>query len=308
MAEICKIEWCDSSWNPVTGCSKISEACRHCYALRDWPRLAKNEKSVYHGRKFTDVQCHPERLDQPIRWTKPRMIFVNSMSDLFHEAVPDEFIEKVYEVMMMAPHHIFQILTKRPERMKQLYQKWSIRSDLRGLYSTLTNVWIGTSVENQEAADLRIPILLETPAVVRWLSIEPLLGPINLTEIGADSNELEISDNVLTGRVGLRYGSSQGPKIDWVVVGGETGPGSRPMNPEWVESIKNQCITHNIPFLFKQWGDWGQIDADGADTKIFNTHIMYRTGKKIAGRVLNGKTWDGYPPQAVVFGARPAET
>lgn len=271
-----KIEWTDATWNPVTGCSKVSEGCRHCYAERLIPRAYGSE------RKFTDVRCHPERLDQPLRWRKPRRIFVNSISDLFHEAVPEEFIWKVFESMNDASWHIFQILTKRPHRMRKFLEKWvSVKTYAYGPFPW-PYIWLGVSVEDQQTADQRIPLLIQTPAAVRWISAEPLLGPILLD--------------------GLRRtpGNSY-PKLDWVVVGGESGPNARPMHPDWARSLRDQCIAAGVPFFFKQWGEWGPCQAAVAPPssvpivsrgiRVVMSHIV----KKAAGRLLDGRTWEEFP-------------
>jgi protein gp37 len=185
MSDSSAIEWTDATWNPVTGCTKVSQGCKNCYAERDWARLSANPKSVYYLRKFTDVAVHPARLEAPLRWSKPRRIFVNSMSDLFHEVVPDAFLDKVFAVMALSQSHTFQVLTKRPHRMlKYLSQqplarrRWEdeVRcmqaGELRGCSPppVLPNVWLGVSVEDQTTADARIPLLLQTPAAVRWIS------------------------------------------------------------------------------------------------------------------------------------------
>lgn len=262
MADKTGIAWTDATWNPVTGCTKVSQGCKHCYAEREWARLSANPKATnYFGRTFTDVACHEDRLDQPLRWQKPRMIFVNAMSDLFHEDVPDEFIDKVFAVMALAEHHTFQVLTKRPERMLS-YLNTVGREDLIGdvgipavrfdsfgvLEWPLPNVWLGVSVENQETADERIPLLLQAPAAVHWVSAGPLLGPIDFEEVPV-------------GMYGpLRFYSQsikhKLPRLDWVVVEGESGPHARPMHPDWVEFIQKQCEQAHVPFFFKQWGEW----------------------------------------------------
>ncbi len=226
MSDKTGIAWTDSTWNPVTGCSKVSKGCKHCYAEREWGRLSANPKATaYYGRAFTDVACHEDRLDQPLRWKKPRMIFVNSMSDLFHEDVPDAFIDRVFAVMALAEKHTFQVLTKRTDRMRD-YLSMKKREDLIGdvampqvsagnfgvLEWPLPNVWLGVSVEDQAAADERIPVLLRTPAAVRWISAEPLIGPIDMAEVPVG----------MSGP--LRTDGGTGPdttKLSWVVCGGE---------------------------------------------------------------------------------------
>ena len=252
MSDKSGIAWTDASWNPVTGCTKVSAGCKHCYAEREWTRLAANPKSgVYHGRQFTDVACHPERLDQPLRWTKPRRIFVNAMADIFHESVPDAFIDRVFAVMALAPQHTFQVLTKRAERMREWFapgydnREHAVGQAMREIAASrggddaglpewpLANVWLGVSAEDQETADARIPVLLETPAATRWVSLEPLLGPVDLEK-------------------GL--GPNPTAKIAWVVCGGESGPGARVFRVEWAREILRQCRAADVPFFMKQMG------------------------------------------------------
>jgi protein gp37 len=234
MAQASSIEWTEATWNPVTGCTKISPGCKFCYAERMSHRLKAMGQERY--RNGFELTLQPDALEVPLRWREPRVIFVNSMSDLFHKDVPLEFIAKCFEVMVAASQHTFQILTKRPERTAEIGKQlpWP------------KNVWMGTSVENVDYID-RIKSLQMVPAKVRFLSVEPLLGPIP---------RLPLS------------------KIHWVIVGGESGPGSRPMNPDWVRQIRDQCVSRSVPFFFKQWGG---------------------TNKKKAGRILDGKTWDEMP-------------
>jgi protein gp37 len=218
-----KIEWCEKVWNPVTGCTKVSTGCKNCYAERLFRR-------VYSGRKFTDVQCHPERLDQPLHWRKPRMVFVNSMSDLFHEKILTDFVESVWQIMERCPQHVFQILTKRPYDMMEvldttIYRGTEDRNDITA------NVWLGVSVENQETAAERIPLLLQTPAAVRFVSCEPLLNWVVFNK--ADMEH-----------------------IDWVICGGESGPRCRPMELKWAYLIKQMCKNTKTPFFMKQLGGW----------------------------------------------------
>lgn len=347
MADKTGIEWTDATWNPVTGCSKVSQGCKNCYALREWPRMSANPKTVYFGREFTDVMCHPERLDQPIRWTKQRKIFVNSMSDLFHESVPFEFIDRVFGVMWAClwgrhetPGHVFQVLTKRAARMREYLQQdrrehWAHAAvhygggvDPEAIWDQIMNttdphprIWLGVSVEDQSAADERIPLLLETPASVRWISAEPLLGPVDL-RLGRLAQW-----NALAAENGQPNAESS---IHWVVAGGESGrANARPMHPNWAFSLRDQCAEAGVPFLFKQWGEWvprsdcyhtfedGKSCADidpsstrwqcirltenGTDgRKLENATqgddaYMQRIGTKAAGRLLKGVTHDGYP-------------
>ena len=233
------IEWTESTWNPVTGCTKISPGCRNCYAERMARRLqAMGQANYATGFKLA---LHDRALDLPLTWRVPRTVFVNSMSDLFHREVPTDFIVRVFDIMNRANWHQFQILTKRSARLLQLapHLDWA------------QNVWMGVSVENPEYVH-RIDDLRQTRAVVKFLSLEPLLGPLT----GLD----------LTG-------------IDWVIVGGESGPGARAMEEQWVTDIRDQCLEANVPFFFKQWGG---------------------TNKKKAGRSLQGRVWDQMPTEAVV--------
>ncbi|MFH0988673.1 MAG: phage Gp37/Gp68 family protein [bacterium] len=234
MAQKSQIEWTESTWNPVTGCNKISPGCKHCYAERMAYRLQRMGQANYtNGFKLT---LHDHAVDLPLQWKKPQTIFVNSMSDLFHKDVPLAFIQKVFDVMGQTHWHRFQVLTKRSERLRELSPllKWT------------PNIWMGVSVENQDYIH-RIDDLRATGALVKFLSLEPLLGPLR--------------------KLNLK-------KIDWVIVGGESGPGARPMDEAWVLDIRDQCFNNRVPFFFKQWGG---------------------TNKKKAGRLLEGKTWDEMP-------------
>ncbi len=226
-----KISWTEHSWNPITGCSKISDGCRRCYAEKMTKRLTAMGQPKY--RNGFNVKVHPDVLNEPMKLKKPSLVFVCSMSDLFHKDVPDEFIIQVFDVMKNAKQHTFQVLTKRSERMKQMNLDWQ------------DNIWAGVTVENDKVYH-RIDDLLETDAAVKYLSVEPYIGKVNI----ADKN------------------------VDWVIAGGESGPGSQPVNPEWVRSLRDQCIDGNIPFFFKQWGG--------------------RNTKKL-GSELDGKTWKQYP-------------
>ena len=258
------IQWTDETWNPVTGCSRVSEGCRHCYIERTPPfRMA--------GRKLGDpVQLHPDRLDQPLHWRKPRRVFVNSLSDLFHEDVPDEFVFKVFRIMARSQHHTFQVLTKRPERMRNFCKRiayidpgfnghpfgtcsyWPNDPDKYPIETRpLPNVHLGVSVEDQQTADERIPILLQTPAAVRFLSVEPLLGPVQLGCGG------EFFD------YGFGRNNDNEPRIHWVIVGGESGPKARPCDVAWIRSIVQQCKAAQVPCFVKQLGRY-VIDRNDA--------------------------------------------
>jgi protein gp37 len=325
-----KIEWTEATWNPVTGCAKVSSGCKNCYAKRMSERLSKIPKTAYYGRKFTDVQCHDDRLKVPLKWRNPRKVFVNSMSDLFHEDVPDEFIDQVFAAMALAGRHTFQVLTKRPGRMRDYMKRLGRSAKLldtaaRKIGYTLEfqdkywmpwpipNIWLGVSIENQETADKRIPLLLETPAAVRFLSCEPLLGAINLANLA-----FWVDERGEIGPTDVRE-PDVFPDIHWVIVGGESGPKARPMHPAWVRSIRDQCAIARVPFLFKQHGEWlatafcddrtVQIQskrtvyvrqdgsfrdaADGAD--LLRDEETAWVGKKAAGRLLDGVLHDEYP-------------
>jgi protein gp37 len=254
------IEWTSATWNPTTGCDRVSPGCDHCYALTLAKRLkaAGNRRYQQDGNLRTSgpgfaLTLHPDKLDEPLRWHRPRSVFVDSMSDLFHREVPEAFIRRVFDVMARAPQHQFQILTKRPGRMASVVGRIQP--------NPLPNAWLGTSIETQKWARVRIPQLLRTPAAVRFLSCEPLLGPLDL------STYLTDIDDELPPIPGL-------PRVDWVIVGGESGPGARPMQPEWARSLRDQCVAAGVPFFFKQWGG--------------------RT-PKAGGRLLDGGTWDEFP-------------
>ncbi len=239
------IEWTDATWNPVTGCSKVSPGCKHCYAQT----FSERFRGVP-GHPFEqgfDLWLWPDRLDLPLRWKTPKRIFVNSMSDLFHERVPESFIDFVFQTMLSAHWHQFQVLTKRPERMVAYVA--SRGTWLDGLASQHPNVWLGTSVENQKYIG-RAELVASLPSAVRFLSCEPLLGPLDLRDV-------------------LRSTA-----INWVIVGGESGHRARPMDPSWAIEIRNQCVAAGVPFFFKQWGG---------------------KNKKRAGRLLEGRHWDGLP-------------
>jgi protein gp37 len=237
MANNSSIEWTESTWNPVTGCTKISPGCKNCYAERMAYRLqAMGSPSYANGFELT---THEHILERPFQWKRPQMIFVNSMSDLFHQDVPLDFIQKVFDVMRRASWHTFQVLTKRSERLLELNQEidWP------------ANVWMGVSVENRDYT-FRIDHLEQTSAQVKFLSLEPLLGPLPHLDLH---------------------------RIDWVIVGGESGPGARPIEEEWVTAIRDQCLRFDVPFFFKQWGG---------------------VRKKRNGRKLRGRTWDEMPMKA----------
>lgn len=234
MAANSSIEWTETTWNPVTGCTKISPGCKNCYAERMANRLEAMGQPRY--RNGFEITLQEDIIDLPLRWKKPRVVFVNSMSDLFHQDVPDAFIHDCFDVMNRAAQHTFQILTKRPERVK----------DLANQLDWGPNIWMGTSVESTDYS-WRSKAIAKVPASIRFLSVEPLLGPIS---------RLPLSN------------------IEWVIVGGESGPGARPMEPEWVRTIRDNCIKRNVLFFFKQWGG---------------------VNKKRTGRQLDGRYWNQMP-------------
>ena len=290
MSDNSRIEWTEATWNPVTGCTKVSPGCDHCYAERITER--------FHGKgSFEIVKLHEDRLDVPLRWRKPRRVFVNSMSDLFHDDVPDEFIARVFAVMAAASWHTYQVLTKRHGRMRSLLNSDKFKLQVHNAYCCLPSdipsirgyvwplpaVWLGVSVETQKWADIRIPALLDTPAAVRWLSCEPLLGPLELGAYMARSDDhapwsyTEFGVLCMCGAACDRDERCTRPDVDWVVVGGESGPYARRMDPEWALAIRDQVTYAQVPFFFKQWGG---------------------PTPKANGRELDGRTWDEYPARA----------
>jgi protein gp37 len=314
-----KIEWADEVWNPVTGCTKVSEGCANCYA----EGIAKR---FWGEREFSIVQGHLERLLQPLKWKKPRKIFVCSMGDLFHPDVDDYWIDDVFAVMAMTPQHTYQILTKRPERMLEYFQHiggttrndWILSAAARILNRNrfenfpvlpFKNVWLGVTAENQLRADERIPLLLNTPAAVRFVSCEPLIERVNLKKINM-LDEYYINPLIGESWQPLSWIFESTPtlgtiskinKLDWVICGGESGPKARPMHPDWAKSLRDQCQKANVPFFFKQWGEWlpselysPSIAPSASQIKI-DGQRYYRTGKKSAGRLLDGQEWSEFP-------------
>ena len=234
MSTYSSIEWTDVTWNPVTGCTKISHGCKNCYAERMAKRLRKMGATKY--REGFSVAIHETALGDPLTWKQPRLVFVNSMSDLFHQAVPAAFVKSVFDVMNRAPRHTFQVLTKRPHRVVRMTE----------LLPWAPNIWLGVSIESEQWLG-RLPLLKQTGAHVKFLSLEPLLGPLPNMDLGG---------------------------IDWVIVGGESGPGARPMEAGWVQDIRDQCVRNRVPFFFKQWGG------------VF---------KKRTGRTLDNRVWNQMP-------------
>lgn len=260
------IQWTDETWNPTTGCNKVSQGCKNCYAEKMHRRLMHIAPHKYTTPFLSGVQAHDDELLKPLGWKKPRRVFVNSMSDLFHDDVDFTFIIKVFVIMAACPQHTFQILTKRPENLV----KYMIH---RGeFFEQLPNVWFGVSVEDQATANERIPLLLQVPAAIHFLSCEPLLGSIDVFKY-----------------TNFNRNTEHFTKIDWVIAGGESGHDARPMHPDWVRSIRDQCKSSNVPFFFKQWGTWCPEDISH---EIFllesNRHIFYHD--RVKACEVNGTT------------------
>lgn len=291
-----KIDWTDKVWNPITGCTKISPGCQNCYA----ERMAKRQagRNGYPADDPFKVTLHQDRFDMPLRWKKPWKVFVNSMSDLFHPDVPFVFVRAVWAQMATARKHTFQVLTKRPARMKEFFD-WMALQEFR-VESYLSNVLVGVSVEDQARADERIPLLLQTPVGVRFVSCEPLLGPVRMDRLSRpDRNGDGVwFDNPMTGFKAHGAGGGYGNKLDWVICGGESGPGARPMHPDWARSLRDQCQASGTSFFFKQWGEWwpaGRRIMENKQMVGMDGEAFYKIGKKAAGRLLDGREWREMP-------------
>lgn len=291
------IEWCvrpgthPETWNPVTGCTKVSQGCKNCYAETMHKRLRAMGQEKYQNNFLAGAREQPSALSIPFKWKKPRTVFVNSMSDLFHYSIGTEFLNKVFAVMMMSPQHTFIILTKRPERMKEYFKNEFFRNVSTEI---LPNVWLGVSVEDQAAADERIPLLFHVPAAVRFISCEPLLGQVDLTDYLFNQYYTEPynpTDPIIN--------------IDWVIAGGESGKNARPMHPDWVRQLRDQCISAEVPFFFKQWGEWvdfNQTDKLGIAYRWTDIGASLKVGKKAAGRLLDGIEYTDFPYTAPKVG------
>lgn len=354
MADHSSIEWTDATWNPITGCSIVSPGCTHCYAmtlagtrLRHHPSRAGLTIDTKAGPVWNgEVRLNTEWLTQPLHWRRPRMIFVGAHGDLFHESVPDAWIDRVFAVMALAPQHTFQVLTKRSARLRAYFDgrraAFGRASDAllelsHGLSEAAhdaavdrldyfdsagiaqRNIWLGVSAEDQQRADERVPDLLATPAAIRFVSAEPLLGPLDFTRILAP-NRLSYWD-ALTGRRWNESGELFGfPRLDWIIVGGENGP--RAMHPDWARAIRDQCAPTTVAFHFKQWGSFSptaisrerflsplpehegeRIAAAGGEFTTIpgepDVVVMRRVGKKAAGRLLDGIEHNGMPEARV---------
>jgi protein gp37 len=274
------IEWTDKTWNPLAGCTPASEGCRNCYAAALAYRLERMGQAKYAGtaRKarsdgravFTGrINLDERALEEPRRWRTPARVFVNSMSDLFHEAVPDAFIGRVWSTMLSTPQHIYQVLTKRPARMADVVTRLVNEGREKGLRAP-DNIWLGTSVEDQAAANARIPHLLRTPAAVRFLSCEPLLGPIDLGRACPCGYYCD-EDH---GHIDHAFWSQVDPGIHWLIVGGESGPRRRPFDPDWARSLRDQCQAGGVAFFMKQMG--GPANAKGGDLDSLPADLRIR--------------------------------
>lgn len=319
------IEWTDASWNPIVGCTEVSPGCANCYAARVAATRLRNTPQ-YAGLAHTDafplpgespkpktrtgwtgeVRFLPDRLEEPLHWRKPRRIFVCDMGDLFHDGVLEDWLFSIFGVMALCQRHTFQVLTKRPEKMlsflgdiegaagfvSRAFQKigpWPT-CDMARIWP-LPNVWLGVSVENQHFADARIPLLLGTPAAVRWISAEPLLGPLDLNQ-----SQYRVPAYAWRGTAPMR--------IDWLVCGGESGPNARSMHPDWARSLRDQCQAAGVPFFFKQWGEWlpqcqlaatGMVETGRHVGKRVDEGNFVKFGKKLSGRLLDGREWNEFP-------------
>lgn len=312
-----KIEWTATTqpdgtvtpgktWNPVRGCSKLSLGCRNCYAIGVAYRFS-GEGQPYeglaemtpHGPEWTgEIALVYDHLDDPRKWRKPTKVFVNSMSDLFHEGIPDEFIAQVFQVMAQCERHTFIVLTKRPQRMQQFVSKWIEDAcwEESGcpINNMPPNIWLGVSVEDQKAADERIPLLMATEAQVKFLSCEPLLGEVRIPEVFMKPLNWGEGDVSYPDGAGL---------ISWIICGGESGPNARPMSLGWARSLRDQCIAAKVPFFFKQHGEWLATEQGNTIELPVGTRVHFfdcpylsaKVGKEAAGSLLDGKTWNEFP-------------
>lgn len=302
------IEWCTTTWNPITGCTPISPGCKNCYAERMAKRLAG--RFGYPKDYPFAITLHESQFKKPLKWRKPRMVFVCSMGDLFHEDVPFEWIYVVVKAIINAhsrnPVHKWLFLTKRPQRILD-WREWSKTmpyTDAARVAAWFQKMaWLGVTAENQEQADKRIPVLLQIPAAVRFVSVEPMLGPVNMRHIDAEGHHPEWCwIDALTGKhTDMGPACPDVPKLDWVIAGGESGPGARPMHPDWARSLRDQCVEAGVPFFFKQWGEWvsvSEVEGAGPHHYFDDGATARRVGKKNAGRLLDWRAWDQYPEVA----------
>lgn len=326
------IEWTDETWNPITGCTPISEGCKNCYARRMAQRL-KGRYGYPKANPFKPGVVHPDRWGDPEKWKKPRRIFVCSMSDLFHEKVPIDIQIRVFGRIAANPQHTFMMLTKRPENVTKFCRSIGLMPTIGGTPSGETwpdNLWLGVTAENQRTADERIPELLKIPTAVRFVSCEPLLGPVNLgasrglpiyreadrvkewvmpPRLRADGSKSPGISVSRPGKGWRRHDGNMQPGLDWIICGGETGPGARPMHPDWARSLRNQCQEAGVPFFFKHWGEWGFAGAKATHALSSRGELRQlgpaddaqgwwpcaRVGKRVAGRLLDGREWNEVP-------------
>ena len=323
-----KIEWADATWNPIIGCSRVSEGCRNCYAETIAGRFGTGKETVYSGLTqivngravWTGKIAETKQLLQPLSWRTAKRVFVGSMSDLFHENVTEEMLCSIFKVMCESKRHIFQVLTKRPQRMLDFLSRWDSKArDFGPLWPNTwpqRHIWLGVSVENQATADERIPLLLQTPAAVRFISAEPLLGPIDLAHI---YDGIVQRSGVTDEERHTAIMRCVRKDLHWAIVGGESGPRARPMHPDWARSLRDQCADARVPFFFKQWGEWAPYDPsrdgdythkkfmrydgrvlnfdqpnpDGLDMRSWTG--IARPGKKAAGAMLDGREHREFP-------------
>jgi protein gp37 len=319
-----QIEWAEATWNITSGCTRVSEGCRNCYAERlvatRLRHLPQNEGVTEDGHWTGKINLHESKLLEPLRRRKPTRYFVCSQSDLFHPGVPFEFTDRAFAVMALCPQHTFMVLTKRPERMEEYLvsragtmligeqrsrmawlkygalivsrrEGWIERFEQANAMPALpyANVWLGTSVENQAAADARIPHLLRCPAAVRFLSVEPMLGPVEFSDVTHRSDCVRV------------LGKPAMHGIHWVIAGGESGPNARPMHPDWARSLRDQCQVASVPFYFKQWGEWAphwtdNVVHDDQFGKLMRFLISSSTDKSEVGKHV----WHAYPKERIV--------
>lgn len=349
MAGDTAIEWADATWNPIVGCAIVSPGCKHCYAMGQAARIERMAEGAGRATHYAGTTqpskagpvwtgkvalAGEQALTAPLRWTKPRRIFVNSMGDLFAEGVVDAWLDRVFAVMALAPQHTFIVLTKRPERMRAYVADcetgrgdtaYRVRSALGKLAPELCrtpgsirsrwplpNLWLGVTAEDQPRADERVPVLLATPAAVRIVSVEPMIGPVNLTCLPGGEVDCEPAfRDVLNKRDHHPDWEAPevwaGPGVDWVILGGESGhsPNIRPMHPDWARQVRDDCDAAGVPFFFKQWGEWGEGSGDGAfwlrrdgcggGFLEEGAAPMHRVGKRAAGGALDGVVHHAWP-------------
>jgi protein gp37 len=321
------IEWTDKSWNPIAAyfegkrgwiCSKPSPGCKNCYSEALNLRLGNGLR--YTPENVAKVEWRVVNLDEPGKWRKPQRVFVESMGDLFHEALPDEMIGRIWGAMLSYPRHTFQVLTKRADRMRELVTQFLAESERKGLQNA-SHIWLGVSVENQEQADKRIPELLKIPGRVRFLSCEPLLGPVDLSRYHIGWSRCPECDQAHDPSTEEPLGSDvycfncdnpdplpiDGHHLNWVIAGGESGPKARPMHPDWARSLRDQCQAAGVPFFFKQWGEfvdfnhcegWNEFSDKQRENQVFlQGQTMIRVGKKAAGRLLDGVEHNQFPQE-----------